>query len=123
MAGEKGSAPNGGRGMKFAVKASQEIVVVAISACLFVVFSVALNNFLTEGNLIALLKNVSILGTLAVGMGFVVMGREAHPLCLGRALCAGQYRFAEMDRLWNGLGTAGLGPDLCIGDRHQHAAL
>ena len=46
-----------------------------IAGVLFVVFSIFLNNFLSQGNILALLKNVSILGTLAVGMGLVVLGR------------------------------------------------
>lgn len=57
------------------IKLSQEGVVTLIAAALFVVFSVFLNNFLTQGNLLSLLKNVAILGTLAVGMGFIVVGR------------------------------------------------
>ncbi|SNT76819.1 ABC transporter permease [Paracoccus seriniphilus] len=56
-------------------KISQEGVVTAIAAILFVVFSVVLDKFLTQGNILALLKNVAILGMLAVGMGFVVVGR------------------------------------------------
>lgn len=57
------------------IKLSQEGVVTLIAAALFVVFSIFLNNFLTQGNLLSLLKNVAILGTLAVGMGFIVVGR------------------------------------------------
>nr|WP_275448318.1 ABC transporter permease [Mesorhizobium sp. IRAMC:0171] len=57
------------------VQISQELVVIAISVILFAVFSATLNNFLSQGNVIAILKNVSILGTLAVGMGFIVVGR------------------------------------------------
>jgi ribose transport system permease protein len=57
------------------IKITQESVVFAISAVLFVTFSIFLNNFLTQGNLLALLKNVAILGTLATGMGFIVVGR------------------------------------------------
>lgn len=56
-------------------KITQEGVVTTIAAALFVVFSLALDKFLTQGNILALLKNVSILGILAVGMGFVVVGR------------------------------------------------
>lgn len=57
------------------LKLSQEAVVIGISVLLFLIFSVVIDKFLTEGNIISLLKNVSILGTLAVGMGFVVVGR------------------------------------------------
>jgi len=68
-----GSGKSGGGRM--GLKLSQELVVVAISVILFVVFSATLDNFLSRGNIIAILKNVSILGTLAVGMGFIVVGR------------------------------------------------
>lgn len=62
-------------GAHLRIKITQESVVFAISAVLFVTFSIFLNNFLTQGNLLALLKNVAILGTLATGMGFIVVGR------------------------------------------------
>lgn len=68
-----GSGKSDGRRLGF--KASQELVVVAISIVLFIVFSATLNNFLSQVNIIAILKNVSILGTLAVGMGLIVVGR------------------------------------------------
>lgn len=57
------------------IKISQEKVVIGISIVLFLIFSIVLDKFLSEGNIVALLKNVSILGTLAVGMGLVVVGR------------------------------------------------
>jgi ribose transport system permease protein len=57
------------------LKVTQEVVVIAIWLILFVVFSVILPKFLTAGNIIILLNNVSILGTLAVGMGLIVVGR------------------------------------------------
>ncbi|RUX21334.1 ABC transporter permease [Mesorhizobium sp. M2A.F.Ca.ET.037.01.1.1] len=54
---------------------SQEGVVFALAVALFVVFAATLNNFLTAGNLIALVRSVSILGILGLGMGLVVIGR------------------------------------------------
>jgi ribose/xylose/arabinose/galactoside ABC-type transport system permease subunit len=54
---------------------TQESVVFALAAALFVVFSLTLHNFLTPGNLIALVRSVSILGILGLGMGLVVIGR------------------------------------------------
>lgn len=56
-------------------RVTQESVVTAIAVVLFVAFSAMLPNFLTQGNILALLKNVAILGTLATGMGFIVVGR------------------------------------------------
>jgi ribose transport system permease protein len=58
-----------------AFRVNQEGVVTVIALGLFVAFALFLDNFLTQGNILALLKNVSILGTLAVGMGFIVVGR------------------------------------------------
>lgn len=53
----------------------QERMVLAISAALFVTFSLLLNGFLQISNLLALVQNVSILGILAVGMAIVIIGR------------------------------------------------
>ncbi|NTJ62064.1 ABC transporter permease [Agrobacterium rhizogenes] len=75
VSGSKSAGTTSGGTPKKPIKLSQEAVVVGISILLFLIFSISLNNFLSEGNIVALLKNVSILGTLAVGMGFVVVGR------------------------------------------------
>ena len=48
----------GWRGMQL----SQERIVFAIAAILFVAFSILLNNFLTTDNILSLIQNVSILG-------------------------------------------------------------
>lgn len=56
-------------------KLSQEKIVALITLALFVFFSVTLNNFLTTGNILALLQNVSILGVLGVAMALVIIGR------------------------------------------------
>lgn len=73
MASNAQNAPEGR--VKPPFKITQEGVVMAIAAILFVVFSLVLDKFLTQGNILTLLKNVAILGMLAVGMGFVVVGR------------------------------------------------
>ena len=57
------------------LRITQESVVFALAAGLFIVFSLTLHNFLTPGNLIALVRSVSILGILGLGMGLVVIGR------------------------------------------------
>ena len=57
------------------IRLSQEGVVFALAAAMFAVFALTLNNFLTAGNLIALVRSVSILGILGLGMGLVVIGR------------------------------------------------
>lgn len=57
------------------MKIHQELIVFIIWAISFVALSVALPNFFTEGNLISLLRSVSVLGILAIGMAIVVIGR------------------------------------------------
>lgn len=54
---------------------SQEGVVFALAVTAFVVFSVLLPSFLSPGNLLVLVRSVSILGILALGMALVVIAR------------------------------------------------
>ena len=54
---------------------SQEKIVLLTAIALFVVFSIFLKGFLTSGNLITLVRGVSTLGILGVGMAIVVIGR------------------------------------------------
>lgn len=54
---------------------TQEGVVFLLTGALFLAFSWGLDGFLTSGNVIALLRSVSVLGMLALGMSLVVVGR------------------------------------------------
>ena len=54
---------------------TQEGVVFVLAAIMFCGFSFFLNNFLTVENLLSLVRSVSILGILSLGMGLVVIGR------------------------------------------------
>jgi ribose transport system permease protein len=54
---------------------SQEKIVLLIAIVLFCVFSLFLNGFISAGNLITLVRSVSTLGILGVGMAFTVIGR------------------------------------------------
>jgi ribose transport system permease protein len=61
--------------MRPRIKLTQEGIVAALAVLLFVCFSLTLNNFLSTGNLIALVRSVAILGILGLGMGLVVISR------------------------------------------------
>jgi len=61
--------------MRSRIKLTQEGIVAILAVALFVCFSLTLNNFLTTGNLIALVRSVAILGILGLGMGLVVISR------------------------------------------------
>ena len=54
---------------------NQERIVLAIAVGLFVVASIGLPGFLTTGNLVAILRSVSVLGILSLGMAVVIIGR------------------------------------------------
>ena len=54
---------------------SQEKIVLLITVTLFVTFSVSLNGFIGANNILALLRNVAVLGILGLGMLIVVLGR------------------------------------------------
>jgi ribose transport system permease protein len=54
---------------------TQEQVILALTAVMFVVFALTLPGFLSANNLIALLRSVAVLGMLGVAMVIVVIGR------------------------------------------------
>lgn len=76
MGGESVSAETGQRGKKHWYAAlTQETIVFALTVLMFIGFALVLDNFLTSGNIIALLRGVSVLGMLGLGMALVVIGR------------------------------------------------
>lgn len=54
---------------------SQERIVLALAVLLFLAAAVALPGFLAVDNLVAIVRSVSVLGILAVGMAVVIIGR------------------------------------------------
>lgn len=55
---------------------SQEQVVAAIVVVLLIVFAVALTGFATTQNILGLIRSISILGILGLGMGLIVISRS-----------------------------------------------
>lgn len=58
-----------------AARLDQERIVLAIAVIVFVVAAIALPGFFTTANLVAIVRSVSVLGILAVGMAIVIIGR------------------------------------------------
>jgi ribose transport system permease protein len=54
---------------------SQEKIVLLTAVVMFCIFSLFLKGFLSSGNLLTLVRSVSVLGILGVGMAIVVIGR------------------------------------------------
>src|SRR6266699_5355159 len=58
-----------------AAKTNQEQIVLMITIVLLIVFGLTLNGFATVSNLLNLLRSISILGILGLGMGLIVISR------------------------------------------------
>src|ERR1700755_3204433 len=56
-------------------KPSQEQIVLLITIALLIVFGLTLNGFATVSNLLNLLRSISILGVLGLGIGLIVISR------------------------------------------------
>jgi len=54
---------------------SQEIIVAIIALVIFTVASVALPGFFTTENVVSIIRSISVLGILALGMAVVIIGR------------------------------------------------
>ncbi len=60
---------------KHIIRLDQQSIVFLISLIIFCCFSVFLPNFFTVGNLIAMMRSISVLAILGLGMAIVVIGR------------------------------------------------
>ena len=60
---------------QFLKKPSQEQIVLLLTLALLIVFSVTLPDFSTVTNLLNLVRSISILGILGLGMGLIVISR------------------------------------------------
>lgn len=56
-------------------KIDQRMIVLSLSAIIFVLFSIFLSGFFSVGNLIAMVRSISVLGILGLAMAIVVIGR------------------------------------------------
>jgi ribose transport system permease protein len=70
---------------------SQERIVIATSIALFAIFSLSARGFLDVGNLITLIRSVSVLGVLALGMSIVVIGRGIDFAMIATMVISGAY--------------------------------
>src|SRR5215211_2862502 len=67
----------------------QQFLAFASLLVIFVVFSIANSNFLTYGNVLAILYSTVVIGTLALGTTFVIItGGIDLSIGTGMALCA-----------------------------------
>jgi ribose transport system permease protein len=84
-------------------KTSQEQIVLAITILLLIVFGFTLNGFATVSNLLNLLRSISILGVLGLGMGLIVISRGIDLSEI--AIMAGSWSIALIE-MQNGMPVA-----------------
>lgn len=70
-----GGIAAGSRAWLRGVKFDQQLIVFLLFIAMFLVFSVFLTGFFSVGNLLTLMRTVSVLGILGLGMAVVVIGR------------------------------------------------
>jgi len=76
MAIETGAAPGGLAVWRQSLgRLSQEQIVAAFTIALLIVFALALPGFATASNILGLIRSISILGILGLGMGLIVISR------------------------------------------------
>jgi Ribose/xylose/arabinose/galactoside ABC-type transport systems, permease components len=86
---------------------SQERIVFLFAIALFAAYSALLDGFLAPNNLVAILRSVSVLGILAVGMGIVVIGRGIDLSMVAVMAMATAWQLAMMNAgISPGLATA-----------------
>ncbi len=61
--------------VKKSIKFDQQTIVFLLFIVIFVIFSVALPGFFSVGNIVAMLRSISVLGILGFAMAIVVIGR------------------------------------------------
>ena len=61
--------------MSFLKNLNQESIVLAITVAMFALASLLLPGFFTANNLVAIVRSVSVLGILALGMAMIIIGR------------------------------------------------
>src|SRR5215471_20894224 len=66
---------SGGLLAQFLKKPSQEQIVLLITVALLILFSLTLPGFSSVANLLNLVRSISILGILGLGMGLIVISR------------------------------------------------
>ncbi|BEU28523.1 ABC transporter permease [Paraburkholderia sp. 22B1P] len=90
-------------------KLEQERIVLVLAALLFAVFSVTVHNFLTPENVLKLIRDVSVLGILALGMAVVVVGRGVDLSMIATMAISVAWSFNLVSAGWSTAGAVGAG--------------
>ena len=87
---------------------SQERIVLVLSVLLFAVAGAALPGFLDPANLISIVRSVSVLGLLAVGMAIVIIGRGIDLSSVAIMAMSAAWYLQMLNDGWSGSAALGL---------------
>ncbi len=87
---------------------SQERIVLALAVLLFIAAGVALPGFLDTNNLISIVRSVSVLGLLAVGMAIVIIGRGIDLASVAIMAMSAAWYLQMLNDGWSGAAALGL---------------
>ena len=101
MAAERARMTGPGSGLLRGLLRSQEGIVFLLALAAFLAFSLLLPAFFSSGNLLALVRSVSILGILALGMAIVVVGRGIDVSMVATMVVSVAWAFALARSGWS----------------------
>lgn len=87
---------------------SQERIVFALGVLLFVLASIFLRGFLEPRNLINIVRSVSVLGILAIGMAIVIIGRGIDLAAVAIMAMSAAWYLQMLGDGWSGAAAFGL---------------
>ena len=87
---------------------SQERIVFALAVVLFAVSAVMLPGFIAAANLISIVRSVSVLGLLAVGMAIVIIGRGIDLSSVAIMAMSAAWYLQMLNDGWSGMAALGL---------------
>ena len=91
------------------LKLEQERIVLVLAVLLFAVFSFTVDNFLTAENVLKLVRDVSVLGILALGMAIVVVGRGVDLSMIAVMAISVAWSFNLVSSGWSTFGAVSAG--------------
>lgn len=113
----RGLIASGSRAWLRGVRLDQQLIVFLLFVAIFGAFSVFLTGFFSVGNLLTLMRTVSVLGILGLGMAVVVIGRGID-LSMIALLAVPTALVLELASLDHGIGlslAAGFGLAIAVG--------
>src|SRR4051795_12351885 len=87
---------------------NQEGIVFAIAVVLFVAAAIGLPGFIAANNLVAIIRSISVLGILALGMAIVIIGRGIDLAAVAIMAMSAAWYLQLLNDGWSGAAALGV---------------